>query len=167
MTTIDHTHAPSADEASTEPAPAATPAPARRPGLNTDTVALGALFVAIFAFLAAIVAIAFATRAIDEAESVQATPTAATQSAGATAVSLTEFSISPDPIEVPAGSSLAVTNDGSVAHNLVVEGSTTPMLNSGDSASLDVSSLAPGSYAVFCDVSGHRAAGMETTIEVG
>jgi manganese oxidase len=86
---------------------------------------------------------------------------------GPVAVSLTEFAISPSAIT--ADSSLSVTNDGAMAHNLVIVGTgvETPMLNPGQSASLDVSSLAPGTYEVICSVGGHKEAGMVGTLTVG
>ena len=169
MTITEHTETGTAPEqppkveTGTQPAP---PAPSR-PGFNTDTVALGALFVAIFAFLAALVAVGLASRSIDEHRAVQAGEVPAATSAAGEAVSLSEFSISPDPIEISAGETLAVTNDGAIVHNLSVEGNTTPMLEPGGSAALDLSSLAPGSYTLICDVAGHAAAGMQTTLNVG
>lgn len=147
-------------------APDTKPAPPR-PGLNTDTVALGALFVAMFAFLAALVAVGLASRSIDEHRAVQAGEAPTAESSAALSVSLSEFSISPDPIDIEAGGALTVTNDGAVVHNLNVEGNATPMLESGDSATLDLSKLGPGSYTVICDVPGHAAAGMEATLDVG
>lgn len=140
--------------------------PPRRPGFNTDTVALGALFVAIFAFLAAGVAVALASRSIDEHRAVQAGDAPAASAAGE-AVSLNEFSISPDPVEISAGGVLEVTNEGAAVHNLSVEGNATPLLDPGGSAALDLSGLAPGSYTLICDVAGHAAAGMQAVLEVG
>ena len=169
MTITEHTDTGTAPEqppkveTGTQPAPPAPP----RPGFNTDTVALGALFVAIFAFLAALVAVGLASRSIDEHRAVQAGEVPAATSAAGEAVSLSEFSISPNPIEISAGETLAVTNDGAIVHNLSAEGNTTPMLEPGDSAALDLSSLAPGSYTLICDVAGHAAAGMQTTLNVG
>lgn len=170
MTTIEQTDTtpgeePAPPRASTIEQPAQTKS--ARPGLNTDTIALGGFFVALFAFLAAIVAVGLASRAIDEHRAVQATGVPATTAGAGQSVSLSEFSISPDPIEVDAGGSLSVTNDGAVVHNLSVDGNATRMLESGDSATLDVSSLAPGSYTLICDVAGHAAAGMEATLTVG
>lgn len=169
MTITEHTETGAASEpalTNVDAVQPSTPLPPR-PGLNTDTVALGALFVAMFAFLAALVAIGLASRSIDEHRAVQANEVPAAASAAAEAVSLSEFSISPDPIELAAGASLSVTNDGAVVHNLSVEGQATPMLESGDSATLDLSGLAPGSYTLICDVAGHAAAGMEATLNVG
>lgn len=52
-------------------------------------------------------------------------------------------------------------------HNLVLEGGpSTPDLSNGESAVLDVGELEPGVYTLFCSISGHREAGMETTISV-
>jgi len=81
--------------------------------------------------------------------------------------SLSEFAIE-GPTEIGAGATqLQVSNDGSVAHNLAMEGGpTTPDLNAGDSAPLDVGELDPGSYVIFCSIAGHREAGMEATLAV-
>lgn len=145
------------------------PAPGdpRRPGLNVETIAMGGIFIALCAFIAALFAIGLAARAIDEHEADSAIVGTAPSAGSTSDVSLTEFSISPDPLDVAAGSLLSVTNDGAVIHNLSVEGIATPMLESGDSSTLDVSELTPGSYTIFCDVAGHAAAGMEATLNVG
>jgi manganese oxidase len=87
--------------------------------------------------------------------------------AGPVSVSLTEFAISPSSIS--GADSLVVTNDGTMAHDLEVVGTDliTPMLQPGDSATLDLSSLEPGTYTVICTVPGHEAAGMTGTLTVG
>ncbi|HEX5615704.1 MAG TPA: multicopper oxidase domain-containing protein [Acidimicrobiia bacterium] len=91
--------------------------------------------------------------------------------AGGTQVALTEFAITPEMINVAEGGSLTVTNNGTAAHNLVVEGHEdavgTPDLNAGEAASLGVGDLEAGSYTVYCAISGHRDAGMEGTLHVG
>ena len=139
----------------------------RRPGLNTDTLALGAIFIAMFAFAAAIFAVGLASRAIDEHQAVLAAGSAGGGAAGVTVdVSLSEFMIMPEPLSAPAGATLHVINDGSVAHNLSVEGLVTPDLLADATADLDISSLAPGTYTVICAIVGHREAGMETTLTI-
>ena len=82
-------------------------------------------------------------------------------------VSLTEFAIQGD-FEIESGPTrFEVSNDGSVAHNLTLEdGPSTPDLNAGATASLDVGSLSPGSYVIFCSIAGHREAGMEAALTV-
>lgn len=85
---------------------------------------------------------------------------------GYVSVSLTEFAVSPEPLNVPQGAALAVKNDGAVVHNLSVDGTATPMLDSGATADLEISGLAPGTYVMRCDVPGHEAAGMKGTITI-
>jgi plastocyanin len=83
-------------------------------------------------------------------------------------VTLSEFKISPGTIVMPEGGSLNVVNGGTMAHNLVVTGGPgTPEISAGKSTPLDLSSLAPGTYEVTCTISGHAAAGMVATLEVG
>ncbi len=83
-------------------------------------------------------------------------------------VALTEFAIGPDPITVPQGGSLHVTNDGTAAHNLSVvdHDLLTPDLSAGDAAELDVSSLDAGAYEVICLIPGHADSGMRADLEV-
>ena len=83
-------------------------------------------------------------------------------------VTLTEFKITPGTINVPVGGSLDVVNGGTMVHNLAVTGGpTTPDLAAGKSATLDLSTLAAGTYEVTCTIAGHAAAGMKATLVVG
>jgi plastocyanin len=84
-------------------------------------------------------------------------------------VSLAEFSIDPSSVEVPAGGSLVVRNTGAVVHNLEIVGTDvkTSDIDPGGAESLDLSSLKPGTYEMFCAVSGHKGAGMVGSITVG
>ena len=88
---------------------------------------------------------------------------------GAIPVSLTEFAIGPDALNVDAGGTLAVSNDGSQLHNLRVADTelVSPVLLGGEAASLDVSALAPGEYEIFCEIAGHKEAGMVGSLFVG
>jgi hypothetical protein len=72
-------------------------------------------------------------------------------------------------VMVSEGGSIAVTNDGTVDHNLAVEGTDlkTDMLKPGESATLDVGGLEKGDYTLFCEVSGHKGAGMKAMLMVG
>lgn len=151
-------------------APTTSPAEGdkRRPGLNTDTLALGGVFISMFAFLAAIIAVAFASRAIDDHQAV-ADAIDGASSRGTTpnvVVSLSEFAISPGALEIPAGTVVAVDNTGAVTHNLSVDGTASPMIAGGDSVELDLSSLEPGTYTMRCDVPGHEAAGMVGSLTI-
>ncbi len=84
-------------------------------------------------------------------------------------VELSDFAIRGD-LSVDAGPViLEVTNIGAIAHNLVVEdlGQRTRDLNNMDTERLDLGTLAEGEFTVFCDVPGHREAGMEAVLVVG
>ncbi len=83
-------------------------------------------------------------------------------------IHLTEFALNPARVELTAGGTLAVHNDGAVPHNLAIEGTDllTPMLNAGESANLVLSGLAPGTYNIICQVVGHSDAGMKGTLVV-
>ncbi len=84
-------------------------------------------------------------------------------------VSLSEFKIEGDLTATPGDVILNVTNNGTQDHTLAVRevGVETPLLASGKSASLDVGTLAAGTYEVYCTVSGHAEAGMTTSLVVG
>ncbi|MEX1164588.1 MAG: multicopper oxidase domain-containing protein, partial [Nitriliruptor sp.] len=84
------------------------------------------------------------------------------------AVELSEFVIDPSDLTIPAGGTLEVTNAGSIPHDLAVvgEGIGTSMLNGGESESLSLAGLAPGTYTVHCTVGGHEAGGMKATLTV-
>lgn len=85
----------------------------------------------------------------------------------AVVVSLSEFSIDAAG-GIPSGAVLQVTNDGAAPHNLAIRGTdlTTPVLDPGDSATLDLQGMAPGTYEWWCEVAGHEAAGMTGSVEV-
>lgn len=83
-------------------------------------------------------------------------------------VELTEFSIG-GQLAVPVGQvSLRVNNNGTVAHNLtVVDGPSTPDLNSGQSSTLNLGELAAGTYQLLCTIPGHESSGMSAFLTVG
>ena len=82
---------------------------------------------------------------------------------------LSEFAITLSAGSVDVGGTIEVTNTGSQAHNLGVEGTDllTPDIEPGDSASLDLRSLEAGTYTLYCDVAGHADAGMTTPLVIG
>ena len=135
------------------------PEQTRRPGASVD---LGMMVVVIIAAMGLI--FGFVAFAIDD----DGGDAGLAASGGAVPVSLTEFAVSPAELTVPAGGTLDVTNDGSTVHNLEVQDTdlVTPDLNGGESAALDVSSLDPGEYEVFCNIAGHADAGMKGSLVV-
>jgi FtsP/CotA-like multicopper oxidase with cupredoxin domain len=119
---------------------------------------------AAIALIASVVAVGFGLRAIDESEG--------SISAGGAGAALTEqvtladFSI--DPGSITASGRITVANEGGSGHNLVVEGTDarTETFNSGESVELSLAGVAPGTYTAFCDIPGHREAGMEAQLTV-
>lgn len=77
-------------------------------------------------------------------------------------VSLTEFAIDGNLTAAAGDVTLDVTNDGAIEHDLAVResGERTPILSSGQSATLSLDSLAPGAYELYCAIPGHAEAGM-------
>jgi FtsP/CotA-like multicopper oxidase with cupredoxin domain len=117
-----------------------------------------ASFTSIAAFLVAVIAIIVVN---------DNTTTTATSSSGPVPVSMTEFAFSPSTVTVPVGGSLQVTNDGSMAHNLAIEGGpSTPDIAAGQSQTLDLSSLSAGTYTFSCTIPGHADSGMTGTITI-
>ena len=79
------------------------------------------------------------------------------------------FFFDPKSPQAPAGvDAIKLTSEGG-QHTLVFDGGKVPgfklQANSGNSAQLKVN-LKPGKYTFYCDIPGHRAAGMEGTLTV-
>ena len=129
-----------------------------------DGLAVIGVVLSLLAVLGAVVGVGLGVRAVDEADEASVASGSAS-----TAVSLTEFAVSPGAISVAAGGLLSVTNDGSAVHDLTVEGTDlmSDHLEAGGATTFDVSSLEPGTYTVYCSIAGHREAGMEATLTVG
>ena len=61
-------------------------------------------------------------------------------------IHLTEFALDPSSVTIASGGTLAVHNDGSVPHDLAIEGTDfrTPLVNAGETFNLSLTGLAPG-----------------------
>jgi len=100
----------------------------------------------------------------------ESSPTAAAQPGDQVEVSLTEYTIDM-PTSLPTGTTgFMVTNNGTVAHNFVIEGQGIEEefeqnLQPGATATMQVD-LQPGSYTVYCPVANHREQGMELELTV-
>lgn len=81
----------------------------------------------------------------------------------------TEFAFEPEDAPVRAGDvGFTLGNGGSTRHTLLIEGHEDVMkldARPGQTVSADIA-LEPGTYVVYCDVAGHRQAGMETSLVV-
>ncbi|HQZ34464.1 MAG TPA: multicopper oxidase domain-containing protein [Ilumatobacteraceae bacterium] len=133
---------------------------------NLFAIAVG---VSLTALLVAVVGFGFGMRAIDKSEekSVAGGTSGASGGPSSASVSLKEFSI--DDASVAVGGMLQIKNAGSVPHNLIIDGTDvkTGDLGSGDSEALMLGGVAPGTYTVYCNIPGHRDAGMEAQLTVG
>jgi plastocyanin len=80
-----------------------------------------------------------------------------------------EFSLSPEPLHAAPGTvAFEYVNVGAIEHTLVIEGVKDLKLEVLQQGDVDTGSveLAPGTYTVFCDIPGHRPAGMEAPLVV-
>lgn len=87
-------------------------------------------------------------------------------------VTLTEWAVTLDAAEVPAGKvQFNVANKGQFSHNYVImEGTNevgrTPNFTSAEGPKVLEVDLKPGSYKVLCDIIGHPEKGMMSTLTV-
>jgi uncharacterized cupredoxin-like copper-binding protein len=134
-------------------------------GKGDPALGVGAWTFALVAVLLAMVATVVSGQALNRSDDAKE---AAALTSG-TQVGLTEFTITPSEVDVAAGGSLTVTNDGSVEHNLAVKQSDvrTENLPPGGRARLDLSSLDSGMYTLYCELPGHEAAGMSGMLMLG
>ena len=82
----------------------------------------------------------------------------------------TEFAFSPSAITVKAGEKVKLNfrNNGGAPHSLIIQGLGvgTKTIGGGQTDTVEFTALASGSYTFFCSVPGHKAAGMEGSLEV-
>jgi uncharacterized cupredoxin-like copper-binding protein len=121
--------------------------------------------------LALVVAIGYAvavwamTGKPNDAEAAPAVAAAQT-SAAAVTVTASEFRFVLSRSSVPHGTTtFTVVNDGKVAHNFWIDGSSTPQISPGSRAQLTVA-LTAGKHLYVCTVPGHANAGMKGTLTV-
>jgi FtsP/CotA-like multicopper oxidase with cupredoxin domain len=101
-------------------------------------------------------------------DSVWATDTTAEAESQILHVTLKDLAMEPPGLQAhPGPITIEVTNEGQADHNFSLEGQATPMLQPGESATLQVPSLDPGEYEFICEVAGHADGGMRGTLTVG
>jgi len=83
-------------------------------------------------------------------------------------VSLSDYAINGSFSAVPSGDvRLHVVNDGATFHNVGLRGGRiTNNLQPGHTATLDLGTLPPGTYELYCDVVGHVQLGMVASLTV-
>ena len=83
-------------------------------------------------------------------------------------ISAIDMEFVPDEITVPSGSTVTfnLTNDGNLEHDLMFDdGSASGVLQAGESTSFDAGPFTADTVG-WCDVPGHREAGMELEVIV-
>jgi plastocyanin len=163
-TTFEPAPAPSRSPEPNGHRPRRSPRPPQSP--RGDNLMMFAVILSAMALIAGVFGVGLGWRAIDEAGSGGGSagggaPTTAT-------IHLTEFALEPSSVTIASGGTLAVHNDGSVQHDLAIEGTDfrTPLVNAGDTFNLSLAGLAPGTYNILCQIAGHAPAGMKGTLVV-
>ena len=100
----------------------------------------------------------------------ESTRVESTEGATATlAVEAHEFSLAPKDLRTTPGSvAIRYTNAGAIQHTLLIDGVSGFKLDVTSAGDVDTGTaqLEPGTYTLYCDVAGHRSAGMEAQLTV-
>jgi plastocyanin len=92
-----------------------------------------------------------------------------TSGADQVAVVARDLSLDAKAYDADAGEvTISYKNDGAVEHTLMIDGVDDFKLDVPSHGDVDEASVAldPGQYTIYCDIPGHRAAGMEATLQV-
>jgi uncharacterized cupredoxin-like copper-binding protein len=91
--------------------------------------------------------------------------------AGSTQVKVMDFNFKPKAISVSSGKVVFfLVNSGPSAHDMLVADSTgktlarSSLVQPGDTFTFTIANLPPGTYEFYCDVPGHKDAGMVGTL---
>jgi plastocyanin len=104
-----------------------------------------------------------------EAKGAATEPSTAGASGTALDVEAHDISFTPKELQATAGDvTIRYTNNGAIQHTLLIDGVDDFKLDVTKSGDADTGTvnLAPGAYTMYCDVPGHRAAGMEGRLVV-
>jgi plastocyanin len=80
-----------------------------------------------------------------------------------------EFSLAPKDLQAAPGSvAIEYVNIGAIAHTLVIDGVSGLKLDVTSAGDVDKGTvkLEPGTYTLYCDIPGHRQAGMEAPLTI-
>ncbi|MGZ8764972.1 MAG: hypothetical protein ACXW2C_04655, partial [Acidimicrobiia bacterium] len=133
---------------------------------DREVFGLGAWLFGILAVVLAFGALAVAGNALTNSKDAKQ---AAALGGTGQKVSLKEFAIDPDIVNSANDGTIAVTNAGTVEHNLVIRGTDkkTANLKPGESAPIDLGGLKTGHYDILCSIPGHESAGMKGMLMIG
>ena len=80
-----------------------------------------------------------------------------------------EFALTPKDLRAAPGTvAIEYVNAGAIPHTLLIDGASGLKLNVASAGDVDNGTvkLEPGTYTLYCDIPGHRQAGMETPLTV-
>ncbi len=151
----------------TEERPASGATPPSRPGTSKPSPIGAGVFLAITGLLIALVlgVVAIGVIALIQDDGGGGGTAAASSTVD---VQLTEFAITGE-LAAPEGNvTINVVNAGSIEHNLAVRetGAQTRNLQSRGVDELDLGNLAPGTYELYCAITGHAESGMKAELVV-
>ena len=89
---------------------------------------------------------------------------------GALRVEAHEFALAPKDLRAAPGTvAIEYVNAGAVPHTLVIDGVNGVKLDVASKGDVDTDTvkLEPGTYTMYCDIPGHRQAGLEAPLTVG
>ena len=104
-----------------------------------------------------------------DAESEGSAPAAATEEASGGTVSVTAEDIKFVETELSSAAgpvAIELVNKGQAPHTLVIDGQDFKLEAAAGASASGTAELAAGTYSFYCDVPGHRDAGMEGTLTV-
>jgi plastocyanin len=98
-------------------------------------------------------------------------PPAASDSAapGTLRIEAHEFALTPKDLRTAPGTvAVEYVNAGAIPHTLLIDGASGLKLEVASAGDVDSGTvkLEPGTYTLYCDIPGHREAGMETALTV-
>ena len=127
--------------------------------ISRDTWTIAVFVVSFLVLIGSMIAVGLAMRNNDDGSA----------SAGQTITAdLSEYAIALSSSQVTPGSKIDVANKGTMIHTLGVKGTDliTGQIAAGGTDTLDLSSLPPGNYTLFCDLPGHEGSGMSTPLVI-
>jgi plastocyanin len=127
--------------------------------LSRDAWTLIIFVIAGLAAVASVVAIGFAVS--DSGDGTATTPPIQAE--------LSEFAITLSSTQIGVGGSIEVRNSGTMTHDIAVRDTdiTSGELQPGETATVDLGDLEPGTYELWCTIPGHASSGMVATLIVG
>src|SRR3546814_12298468 len=138
MTTTEHKENHTAAKAEDTP---------ERRGTTFETLAVCGFIFGIFSIVASVFAVGLAAQGADgdRGDGAGGSEVAAPSGVSTLEVTLKDFAFDPDDLRVDAGAVLNLTNEGSVAHNLAVDGTASDMIEAGEGGPLDLPDVEPRS----------------------